>query len=630
MKRLACVLIAALMLLPAAVPIPASAVTVYDYAIISQGKQYTFSKCYTGDGSMGYQQVSGSELTDGKIASDDYGTDWIAFDSRIESPLYATIDLGKTVTNIGKMRVYLTAQPHSGIDRPNECVFYVSDDGVTFTKLGEGVYDEDARNTWCTLDLGGSVSGRYVKVSFGTGSQSGVFVFCSEFEVYSIEGSDVPVAEIPGIGLSDGSYLELSNKLLTRLIPGDTAEFLLKNLDSADNIAVYSRSGSKITGTRSIGTGCYLLKEIDGTEIERITCVLDGDISGDGRITVTDYLCNLRLEKGTAEYTGAYLAAAVGSAKIKSYCIGVTDLFDEYIRHPRVPDVTVDGYGSYVMSLTKNSDSMYTVACTADNGKKLTLTFDKKSWGTWNIGTLTCGGTMLAGGGTDWEYVFRAQGAANGFSGGNHGNEKLVDITFYDGKTDKKLAPENGKTIEGLTEIKIIENTLLHLGDDTKCYAAVTRTYTVYGQSISLECDFRFLTDMSFSLSYTCMFPVLKTVGLYCAFRNDDGSENVVTTLEVGLADYSGPMYKDNAASECVIWGKKNKDYAFVVRVLTPEDSCDNYSNFAKTFYWDMNTTTNKLYFSRFPDSAYEKVTAGTEWHTKSDWTLFCLTEETK
>ena len=126
------------------------------------------------------------------------------------------------------------------------------------------------------------------------------------------------------------------------------------------------------------------------------------------------------------------------------------------------------------------------------------------------------------------------------------------------------------------------------------------------------------------------MFPVLKTVGLYCAFRNDDGSENVVTTLEVGLADYSGTMYKDNAASECVIWGKKNTDYAFVVRVLTPEDSCDNYSNYAKTFYWDMNTTSNKLYFSRFPDSTYEKVPAGTEWHTKSDWTLFCLTEGTK
>ena len=51
-----------------------------------------------------------------------------------------------------------------------------------------------------------------------------------------------------------------------------------------------------------------------------------------------------------------------------------------------------------------DSDALYTLSCTYE-GKPLTLTFDKKSWGTWNIGTWRYNGEALAGGGTDWEYV---------------------------------------------------------------------------------------------------------------------------------------------------------------------------------------------------------------------------------
>ena len=303
-------------------------------------------------------------------------------------------------------------------------------------------------------------------------------------------------------------------------------------------------------------------------------------------------------------------------------------MFAAYPHHPVAPDVHVTDYTKHSLTLTKTNDGTYTLSTTASNGKALTQTFYKTNWGTWNIGALNVGGVHLAGGSTDWEYVFRAKGAKDGFSGGNHANEILVELKIYDGVTGKEIKLSNGQKAQNLEKIKIVEKTKLHLGDSTKCYAAVTRNYTFYGETITLDCDYEFLTDMEFSLSYTCMFPVNKSVGLYCLFRNIDGTENYVETMEVGKADYSGPMYKNNAAAECVIWGKKNTDYAFVVKVDTVKDSLDNFRNGSKTFYWDMNTSSNKLYFSRFPDSTYEKVEKGTQWHTSCSWTVFCLDEK--
>ncbi len=628
MKRFTGLILFAAMIIAAVCPIAAQAVTVYEYTLVSKGAGYTHTKCYTGEGSP-YTNVDGKELTDGKIPADDYGTDWIGFDYRLETPMNAVIDLGKSYDNLGKFRVYLTAQAHSGIDKPEKCEFHVSADGKTFTKVGEGTYENDgSKFSWCTLELDGKVSGRYVKVVFGDMPISGVFVFCGEFEVYTIEGNDVPAASIPGIELKDDSYLKIDGDCITKLHFGNTVEYVMKDLDSSDKVAAYSADGKKLNAKDVLKTGDYFAKVIDGTEIDRLYAVFEGDINGDGKITLNDYLYSLRIEKKNSSVTGAFLKANTDKNRIKNHFLGVINMFADYPHHPVAPDVHVTEYTKHVMTLTKNNNSLYTMSTTASNGKTLTLTFDKKDWGTWNIGSLKVGGTHLAGGGTDWEYVFRAKGAKDGFSGGNHANEILVDINFYDGVTGKKLDLANGQKATNLEKIKIVENTKLHLGDASKCYAKVTRTYTLYGETITLDCDFEFITDMDFSLSYTCMFPVPKTVGLYCMFRNVDGTENFVETLEVGLADYSGTMYKNNAATECVIWGKKNTDYAFVVKVDTIADSLGNFKNNAKTFYWDMNENSNKLYFSRFPDSTYETVKAGTKWHTSCSWTVFCLEDK--
>lgn len=628
MKRIICFALVAVMLCIALLPITANAVTVYDYTLISKGKSYEHTKCYTTPG-LGYTSVDGKELTDGKLPTDDYGTEWIALDYRLEAPMSAVIDLGKNYDDLGKFRVYLTAAAHSGIDRPAECSFYVSADGKEFTKVGEGKYeDESAKNTWCTLELDGKVSGRYVKVSMGDNPVSGVFVFCGEFEVYTIQGSDIPAASIPGLEIVGGSYLKLDGDYITKLHLNHTVEYVLENLDSTEKVFAFDAKGNKLSEKDVLKTGDYFAKIVSDTEIDRIYAVVEGDINGDGKINLSDYLYSLRIEKNNVKVSDAGKKANSGKARIKNHILGVENMFAAYPHHPVAPDVHVTEYVKHSMTLTKTNDGMYTLSTTASNGKSLTQTFYRTNWGTWNIGALNIGNVHLAGGSTDWEYVFRAKGAKDGFSGGNHANEILVELKIYDGVTGKEIKLANGQKAQNLEKIKIVEKTKLHLGDSSKCYAAVTRNYMFYGETITLDCDYEFLTDMEFSLSYTCMFPVNKTVGLYCLFRNQDGTENYVETMEVGLADYSGPMYKGNAATECVIWGKKNTDYAFVVKVDTVKDSLDNFRNGSKTFYWDMNTTSNKLYFSRFPDSTYEKVQKGTEWHTSCSWTVFCLEDK--
>ena len=92
MKRLIGFALSAIMLCISILPITANAVTVYDYTLISKGKPYEYTTCYTAQGSP-YTNVDGKELTDGKLPADDYGTDWIALDYRLEAPMSAVIDL---------------------------------------------------------------------------------------------------------------------------------------------------------------------------------------------------------------------------------------------------------------------------------------------------------------------------------------------------------------------------------------------------------------------------------------------------------------------------------------------------------------------------------------------------------
>jgi hypothetical protein len=63
------------------------------------------------------------------------------------------------------------------------------------------------------------------------------------------------------------------------------------------------------------------------------------------------------------------------------------------------------------------------------------------------------------------------------------------------------------------------------------------------------------------------------------------------------------------------------------VRVTTYEDSLNKCNGDYKTAFWDMNTTDNKLYFTKFSNSAKKTLAAGTEFHTECIW-LFKYVED--
>mgnify|MGYP002560304406 CR=1 FL=1 len=257
-------------------------------------------------------------------------------------------------------------------------------------------------------------------------------------------------------------------------------------------------------------------------------------------------------------------------------------------------------------------------------GKPLTLTFDKKSWGTWNIGTWRYNGEALAGGGTDWEYVNMVGdvGGSLDWSGGNHGKETLVDIRFYDGATGEELLLSNGQSAE-IRNLTIVERTELYTSDAKNPYANVTRTYRVAGNTITFEADCEFIRDVYMGRSYTCMFPISKQYGQFAEFYKLDGSvEKAQTTLEGVKPDYSGPYIGRTDAMRVVMYGPKNPNYKFDVRVYSLADASDFFSNGDKTFVWDMNSTHNKLYFSKFDTGAPTLMQAGQRTSNKSTWTF--------
>ena len=280
------------------------------------------------------------------------------------------------------------------------------------------------------------------------------------------------------------------------------------------------------------------------------------------------------------------------------------------------------------MTVTKVNDSFYRIESELENKDVLELTFTEKPWSTFNLGAWTLvdgksgGRTSFVHGSTDWEYVYRAgeTRASWDWSGGNHGKEQIVSLKFYDGITDREIKFRTGTPVK-TENLVIVENTRLHWGDISNSFADVTRKYTVVGTQIKLNVDYKYTKDCYNWLSYTCMFPIDKKYGLYCDMIDENGKViNTITTKKIGAGDYSGPMNDKNAAVRAYIYGYADDRYAFDVRVTTKETSTENFKNDFKTAFWDMNTTENKLYFSKYDKDIPTKVEAGTELSTECVW----------
>lgn len=266
------------------------------------------------------------------------------------------------------------------------------------------------------------------------------------------------------------------------------------------------------------------------------------------------------------------------------------------------------------------------------DGNILITSFAKKDWWTWNIqGWYIANDNLvpskdkylLAGGGTDWEYVLRvAKTETSPFvlSGGNHGKECIRSIVLYNGDTGKVLDIAVGAW-RRVKSLKIEEKTALTF-DDARYdgYAEVTRTYNVTPADITLKSDFLFTQDVYMGTSYICMFPVQKKIGQNFWFKEKG---HVFRTPSTGIT-YSidgNDNYLGNEATKYVsIWGEEDDRYAFNVWIRD-QGIIDDFQNTMKVFVWDMDKSSNKLYFSKYNNN-YEKIVKGTVWHNMQGWSL--------
>ncbi len=89
---------------------------------------------------------------------------------------------------------------------------------------------------------------------------------------------------------SDVYRLNESNRMLSLVSPQTTVDAFLKNIKNKENVKVYM-NGKQITGSALVGTGAELrLYSSDGAILDSYIVAMTGDINGDGKISMTDYL----------------------------------------------------------------------------------------------------------------------------------------------------------------------------------------------------------------------------------------------------------------------------------------------------------------------------------------------------
>lgn len=299
---------------------------------------------------------------------------------------------------------------------------------------------------------------------------------------------------------------------------------------------------------------------------------------------------------------------------------------------------------SYPTKVKKVSASKYAMSCETETGV-LTITLEERPWGmfnlwSWKLTEKNGKERVFVPGSTDFEYVHIpiTPKGSNVWSGGNHGNEAFLSLELYDAESGKKLELEVGDEAT-VNSLHVIEKSKLlwfpddngdSIGDynnknmtytDDDVYAEMVRKYTFTGPQIKLNVDYKYVKDVKHYRSYTCMFPISKRFGLWCEMYDNSGKlVREIETLKVGAADYSGKHYSKNVATRAVLYGYEDPRYQFDVRVTTFEDSLASGQGDYLTSYWDMNTNTNKLYFTKWTNESIRLIKAGTEVHTESYW----------
>ncbi|MBQ7698714.1 MAG: leucine-rich repeat protein [Clostridia bacterium] len=99
---------------------------------------------------------------------------------------------------------------------------------------------------------------------------------------------------------SEKYFINKASGAASLIDPGTTVKTLLEGLENSDHISVI-KDGKKLSDEDTVGTGCEITITVDGKVYDKCVIVMTGDVNGDGKITITDYLkIKERIQSGTA------------------------------------------------------------------------------------------------------------------------------------------------------------------------------------------------------------------------------------------------------------------------------------------------------------------------------------------
>lgn len=650
MKKYVCLALMLAMLLSIMAAMNVSAGS--DLQNVALGAKYGGTPPYTTDAANqpGYRTKVGNELTDGvKESENPQNAVWYAVQTQ---DMVIDVDLGSKTAGLSVFNAVFIDWNSWGINPPKKVSYYGSDDGDNFTLIGEASQEDYGKTNYYNFILRSSeqVSYRYVRMEAKNG---GGFLFCSEIEVFKGE-----VQYEDKFELKENVYAKMRDNCI-RVVPKTDAKDFGKLVNSTQGVTVQDKDGAEKT-TGKFVTGDTVVKYHEGGD-KKYFIVVDGDVDGDGEVKSKDYVMVKRAVLGTYTLSeAARLAADVNDdnkvqssdyVKIKRHVLSTYNLFETYGPQDGRGDVTsilgykvdisdrIENPETWDMTLKRTTSGQYQMTCKALGGD-LSLTFHDRPWSTWNLGAwvLKVDGKTYAftSESTDWEYVYRAAESKSSswyWSGGNHGNERLQKMTIYDGTTGKEINLKVGESVS-VKKLCIKEETKLYYDargteasqnyamDEDKCYANAVRNYTVIGPQIKFAVDYDYIKDVFYDLSYTCMFPIDKDLGLYCAYINEDGTlDKLYETLKVGDPGYNGASYISNTATRAILFGYGgNEKYKVDVRVDGTADTI-NKAGRERSRFWDMNSGDNKLYFCIGGNR--DQFAAGSKRHTECQWTMF-------
>lgn len=196
MKKLFAVLVATVLVvtaLCACVTVSAETVNVAkgkSYKISQQFRQSRVTWDWADDADIAYPD-DGVKLTDGVFAAEDTGYDdtaWIGFHGgcpEYKNELgysYLRVDLG-AVYQLSELRIYVgTSKLDAGINVPTSVEFYVSEDGETYTGLGELTPVDSTESVTSLVSQKTTASARYVEIRL---KREANWMFVEEFEAYA-------------------------------------------------------------------------------------------------------------------------------------------------------------------------------------------------------------------------------------------------------------------------------------------------------------------------------------------------------------------------------------------------------------------------------------------------------------